>query len=309
MSDEINIPVNIPTDENGLIGRECLECKQYFKLKPGTGLPTSHCHCPYCEYEGDAETFWTPAQIEYAKSIAFNEVVDRVIKPSFDKLNNSLKELERKTRNSFIQFKVKTQTDNLRLPIKYYDEMELETNVTCDSCGLKFAVYGVFARCPDCANLNAFLVFNKSIETTIKKLSIFTKPDIPSEITEDSFKHIISDCISAFDALGKELIRKKPELFHGKSKNLFQNLFLLNEGIDDFIQQTHSDYNFLLKMFQVRHLFEHNMGVVDHDFIRKVPGYSSLIGKKYKTDEKEIQNFIGGMKELGEIIEKYFRSN
>ena len=263
MSDKVSIPVSIPTDENGLLGRECLECERYFKLKPGTGLPTSHCHCPYCEYEGDTKTFWTPAQIEYAQSIALNEVVDKFLKPSLDSLVKSFKDLERVTRNSFIQFKVTTSNTNLNLPIKYYDEFELETNVICDSCGLEFAVYGVFARCPDCTNLNAFLIYRKSIETAVKKLAIFMKPEIPVEIRNDSFKFILSDCIASFDALGKELRNKKSELFPDKPKNLFQNLFQLNRGIGDIISQEHSNFNFLLKIFQVRHLYEHNMGVID----------------------------------------------
>ncbi|MDZ7792117.1 MAG: hypothetical protein U5P10_00065 [Spirochaetia bacterium] len=64
VSDNIEISVPFPTDEDGMLGRECLECEEYFKIKPGTGLETTYCHCPYCEYEGEADTFWTPEQIE-----------------------------------------------------------------------------------------------------------------------------------------------------------------------------------------------------------------------------------------------------
>lgn len=308
MGDEISIPVNIITDENGLLGRECLECKKYFKLKPGTGLPTNHCHCPYCDYEGDADTFWTPAQIEYAQSIAMNQFLAQKMKPSLDKLAISIKDLERKTRNSFIQFKVTTNTLDLKLPVKHYDELELETHVVCNSCGLEFAVYGVFARCPDCTNLNAFLIFSKSIETAEKKLSIFTKPEIPDDIRNGSYKHIISDCVSAFDALGKELRNRKPSIFPKRPRNLFQNLYLLNDGINNFIASKHSNFKFLLKIFQVRHLYEHNMGVVDQDFAEKIPGQTNLIGKKYNLQLNEVVEFISCMFELKTIIEEYFET-
>ena len=157
---DIQIPVTIPYDENGMLGRECLECKQYFKLKPGTGLPTDYVHCPYCEYEGKNDTFWTPAQLEYAKSVAFNQAFNQIIKPSLDKLNKSFKDLERSTRNSLIQIKVTTPNISNNFPIKYYSEEELETNLTCDNCGLVFSVYGVFARCPDCSETNAFLIYD-----------------------------------------------------------------------------------------------------------------------------------------------------
>jgi len=38
MDDEIRLKVTLPTDDEGMVGRECPQCKQYFKIKPGTGL-------------------------------------------------------------------------------------------------------------------------------------------------------------------------------------------------------------------------------------------------------------------------------
>ena len=76
------IPVTIPVDEDGMLGRECLECKQYFKIKPRAGLPTSLCHCPYCEYEGSADKFWTQDQLEYARIMAINQAINKTINPS-----------------------------------------------------------------------------------------------------------------------------------------------------------------------------------------------------------------------------------
>ena len=309
MSDENIVSVELPKDENGLIGRECINCKNYFKLKLGTGLPTNQCHCPYCDYEGDTGTFITPAQLEYAKSIAINQAIDQLLKPSLDKLAKSFKDLERKTRNSFIQFKGTTNNFNLKLPVKYYNELELETYVKCDSCGLEFAIYGVFARCTDCTNLNAFLIYKKSIETAYNKLSIFTKPEVPGDIRNDSYKHIISDCVSAFDALGKELRRKKPEIFPNRPKNLFQSLYLLNNGINNYLSSKHSNFDFLLLFFQVRHIYEHNMGVIDQDFSDKIPGHTNLIGRIYKIQQNDIKQFIEDMIDLGSIIEDYFYSD
>jgi hypothetical protein len=307
MGDTIQVSVKIPLDDDGMLGRECLECKKYFKLKPGTGLPTDHCHCPYCEYEGKSNTFWTPEQLEYAKSVGLNQVFRTHIKPSLDRLTDSLKSLERSSRNSLLKISVKTSGHDHFFPIKYYSEEELETKLTCDSCGLVFSIYGVFAHCPDCKELNAFLIFDKSIEVTEKQFEIFTKPEVPSELKVQSFSSILSHCVSAFDGLGKELKKRKPALYPEKPKNLFQNLHLLNEHLKHLISDKHSNYPLLFKMFQVRHLFEHNMGVVDEDFIKKVPQYSSSLGRKYALDEIELKNFITHIKELGEIIKADFK--
>ena len=38
--------------------------------------------------------------------------------------------------------------------------------------GLHFAVYGVFATCPDCTGMNATAVFHKSMEAARRRLSL-----------------------------------------------------------------------------------------------------------------------------------------
>lgn len=301
---DLNVSVNIPLDENGMMGRECLECEQYFKLKPGTGLETSHCHCPYCDYEGGADTFWTQAQLEYAKSIAVQQAFNKIIKPQLDKLTNSFKQLERNSRNSLIQIKVKTSGNNFSFPIKYYSESELETNLTCDNCGLEFAIYGVFSNCPDCNMSNAFLIYDKSIEVIRKKLEIFSKPEIAEDIIEISLNSILTSTISAFDGLGKELRSIKPDHYPSKPRNLFQNIYVLNEKMDNLIAERHSDFNKLIKYFQIRHVIEHNMAVVDSDCIEKAPELSHMKGRKYKLSISELDDFINSMTELGTIIKE-----
>ena len=63
------------------------------------------------------------------------------------------------------------------------------------------------------------------------------------------------------------------------------------------------DFEFIQLMFQVRHIFEHNMGVVDNDFIKKIPTLNHLFGRKYNLKISEIEKFILVMEDLGNIIE------
>jgi len=153
------------------------------------------------------------------------------------------------------------------------------------------------------------LIYSKSLEITEKQIAIFQKPDIPREIKSNSLKFNLSDCISSFDGLGKELRRKKPELYPERPKNLFQNIYALNQSLDNLISAKHSDFSFLQKMFQVRHLYEHNMGVIDENFINKINGYSSKLGMKYNLSIDEVILFVNKMKELGEIIKDHYESN
>jgi hypothetical protein len=290
------IRITIPTDGQGMIGRECLKCKQYFKLKPGTGLPTSYCHCPYCDYEGNADTFWTPEQVEYANSIAEKEAYHQIVEPFLDNIGDMFKDLERKTRDGFLQIKVTQTRDTPYFPIKTYNEKKLETYVTCDNCKLQFAVYGVFATCPDCKQLNAFTVFKKSIEVTQKLLDFVDTAELTEEMKDVQFKSILSNSISVFDGLGKALKQKYSDRFPDRPKNLFQNFTELNNVLSSVFGLTLSsdiiEFGFLVKMFQVRHIYEHNYGVVDEECIKKIPSLRTLKGRKYKLNKSEIEKFL-----------------
>jgi len=299
--------ISIPKDDDGFIGRECLECKRYFKLRLGTGLPTQHCHCPYCEYEGDQNTFWTQDQLDYAQSVGKQIAYEQFVEPLLDDLAKSFKKLESSTRGGFLQIKVNTTRTKPFFPIKYYNESELETHLTCDNCRLEFAIYGVFSRCPDCSQLNAFSVFQKSIEVCKKQIELFSLFQNDKDVELANLKFILGNAISSFDGLGKELRKKLDGKFPDKPKNLFQNIdelekiLLQNFNLD--IKTNLSNFLFLRQMFQVRHIFEHNMGVIDADFIKKVPSLSHLVDRKYPLTLNEVQLFLNLLTDLGKIIE------
>lgn len=300
---EVRIPITFPTDEKGLTGRECPFCEKYFKVKFGTGLPTQECYCPYCSEKAGHDQFWTKAQLEYATSVAANKVLG----PELRKLERSLKELERSTRGGFIQFKVESR--GMDFPIKYYREKDLETQLICDNCGLEFAIYGVFANCPDCNRLNALVVFSKSIEVSKKKIELLNNLDpAEAELRKAILEDGLSSGVSAFDAFGKALRTKYPDILDKGPRNLFQNLRALSDclrgslgkSLPDLIRK--GEFEFLQKMFQVRHIYEHNMGVVDDDFIRIVPEAAQLKGRIFELKKEDINSLLNKLKAAGKNI-------
>jgi len=303
MSD-ITVQIKFPTDENGMIGRECLKCERYFKLKPGTGLPIDTTNCPYCDYAGSSNTFYTTDQNEYIRSVATKEAYEKILRPAIDKM---LTNLEQSTRSSkYVKITVNRSGTKKFFPIKYYDEKELETHVTCDNCSLEFAIYGVFGRCPDCADLNAFTIYAKSLEVTKRQIDLFEAETNDNQIRENNLKFILANLVGTFDALGKELRRHKPEVFPDKPKNLFQNIEKLNEILNNKLQESLSDFEFLYLIFQVRHIYEHNMGVIDDDFVRRLPKFTPYKGQKYTLEKTEIVKFIDAMYTMGNFFKTQF---
>lgn len=307
MNDTTQIKISIPTDEDGLVGRQCPKCNGYFKIKFGTGLPTSDHICPYCEHKAGSNQFLTEEQNEYIKSI----ITKKFIEPAIHDLNASFKKLE-KSSSKFLKIKVKV--NNVSFPIKYYQEKLLETEVTCDNCGLVFSIYGVFSNCPDCGKLNSLLILKRSLESCKKRIKLSETLEA-AEISEDLVSDALEKSVSSFDSFGKSLIRKYSTIFPKKSKNLFQNLQLLEESLKNNFHKDIKDYlgqertELVRKMFQVRHIQTHNAGVIDEDFVKKVPYYLSKIGRKYKLDKSEINTFIENIDELAEKIINSLESN
>jgi predicted RNA-binding Zn-ribbon protein involved in translation (DUF1610 family) len=299
---EFNVP--FPTDEHGFFGRECPSCNMYFKLKPVTDFTTTQGICPYCGYTIELQDFITQDQREYLESIAANEF----LVPLLRDFASSLKRLETSS-NDFVQIKVNTNIP--KFPIRYYQEMVLETDVTCDTCGLIFSIYGVFSNCPACGKLNARVIYQKSLDASSKKLVLAGDATIDEEIKYELIKDALTGTVSAFDALGKAL-RTKHTVIPAKPPNLFQNFLALDKVLANLtgknISQilTVTDSDFLLLMFQVRHIYEHNAGVTDSDFVSKLPAYSGQLRRKFPLEKDHVSLFIALMRKLGDEIYNEF---
>lgn len=306
MNDDFNMTISLPVGEDGMIGRQCSECHTYFKLKPGTGLTDIETTaCPYCEFQGESEEFHTAAQIEYAKSIAVN----RVVGPALLDLKRSFKKLERFSRGSMIRFKFKSS--GFSLPVKYYSELDLETTVECDNCSLLFAVYGVFAVCPDCLRPNSMSMFKKSMVVARKRLAILENiPADEGDLQEGILIDSISAAVSTFDSLGKRLRQEYPEILPSKPRNLFQNIealeFALRDSIGLNLQSMIGETNYIALnyMFQVRNIWIHNFGEADQDFIKKTKSPSSILGEKVVPIKSEVEMLFDVVEKIGLEVRK-----
>jgi hypothetical protein len=141
-----------------------------------------------------------------------------------------LKGIERATSGGLIQIRVEVRDGWRSIPLALYREREVETDITCEACGLEFAVYGVFAACPDCKGMNASTVFHKSMEAASKRL-ILLDGDLDAEIAEALLSDALVSAVGAFDAVGKELRRRFPSLLPSRPRNLFQNIDALSTAL------------------------------------------------------------------------------
>lgn len=298
--------ISLPTDENGMTSRECPECKFIFKIKLGTGLKGNNlpCHCPYCGWIDDMSQFNTLDQIEYAKSVAINQIMG-ALQREFQQWG---RELENSTRNSFIKMKVDFNSSPHH--IQYYQEKQLETYVTCEVCTLEYAIYGVFAFCPDCGTHNSSQILNKNMELVQKEIVLANTLD-DKELSSNLIQDALENAVSAFDGFGRatSLAFADKSSEENQAKEIsFQNIFSARKrikalfGIDFASSINATEWETITRCFQKRHLLAHKMGVIDEEYIEKAKDTTAQLGRKITVSQNEVIEVLRLLKIIGKDL-------
>jgi hypothetical protein len=300
--------IPLPTDDDGLVGRECPEpsCLGYFKVRFGTGLTGRNlpCHCPYCGQEAPQNNFWTPEQLAYIRSQAKRTIAEAI--------GRDLKQLEfdQPARGPFgisVSMKLVPGTP---IPIRYYREKALETPVTCSSCTLDYAIYGLFAFCPDCGTHNSKQILEKNLSMVGRQVALADKAE-DAAFRRHLLEDALENCVSSLDGFGRETCRVRAARSTAPDKCdrvSFQNLARvaerLNElfGIDlpsaletDLWKRAHLG-------FMKRHLVSHRAGVVDQKYIDETQDTTAVVGRLIPLGSGEIIQLADATMEIGSMV-------
>jgi predicted nucleic acid-binding Zn-ribbon protein len=208
--DEYQFSIELPTDEDGMLGRECVssECSPgYFKVRPGTGITEGHLEafCPYCRHSGEPREFTTKAQMEYAKSLVMREAQQG--------LNHMVKKAlgigpsgRKKMGGGFISMELSYKPGTPR-PVPRPLEEELRRDVVCPNCGLQHAVFGLATWCPDCG-MDIFLSHVaeefKAVERVIAAVGD-RRANLGARIAARDIENALEDTVSIFEAVMKAI--------------------------------------------------------------------------------------------------------
>lgn len=291
-SDEYQMSIDIPTDEDGMFGRECPHenCSPgYFKVKPGTGITEDHekAFCPYCRKEDEPGGFTTQAQQDYAIALVENEVikgVNQMIEKSFGFGPSKKKKMGGDLLSVEMSYKPSKERNKPRL-----FEEELRRDVTCSNCGLEHSVFGLATWCPDCGK-DIFLIHVYSELNVVKRmLSVIDTrfAELGSRVAGKDVENALEDTVSIFEAVLKIITDRYLsrdgmnsdeiiEVIQKKVRNKYQNTrlagvtFLEQVGIDLYEGISEIDLDLLRVTFEKRHPITHNLGIVDRKYIERV---------------------------------------
>jgi hypothetical protein len=186
------------------------------------------------------------------------------------------------------------------VPIRWYREKNLETEIICDQCGLRYAIYGVFAWCPDCGIHNSLQILTKNLELATRKLAL--AESVKSDLAEMVVTDALAGIVSGFDGFGRELCSD------GENKASFQSL----EGGRKRVQQrfgfdmadavTEEEWRSACRSFQKRHLIAHRMGVVDEEYVQKACDATAVVGRKVMLAPEEVTALVGIVERIGKRL-------
>jgi hypothetical protein len=315
MSDIYNISVPLRLDEQGMVGRECNnpDCKKYFKVRPGAGIADNPIRfCPYCGYKGNSREFFTEEQIEYAKSIAFRHVTDMI--------GQKLKKIERHSFKGPL-FSLDIKIKLTPTPIRYYAEKQLQEDVICENCRCEYAIYGMFAVCPDCGEHNLLQIFAKNLDLVKKQVELENElykkfgetnrkdiddlmKDLRSKLIEDACENTVTVFETFCKQVYNQSIAKAVNPSMLLSGNPFQSvdktkdIFLSQFNLDILSCLSQSEIDNLYLLFNKRHILTHNSGIIDKKFLRNTGLQKDILNHKIEISKTEVISVLESLRKI-----------
>ena len=269
--------ISFPTD-NGYFGRKCnsIDCKKYFKIN--SDQIKDEMHCPYCGSKFKSDELWTDDQNEYIENVAtdigqniFNEML-----------------------NEFVQgVDGMTFTEGKRDPVPSpKKEKKVDTEIVCPDCETEFQVFGIFGFCPNCGEEN-IMIYDANIKIIKRE---FEKSNNPNR----SLRHAYKDLVSTFEFYCKSAANKL-DIGYTNFQEIkgTRKLFKKSEHkIDIYIGISDSEKIDVKRVFQKRHAYEHNGGIITDRYIKEIPEDRNLLGEKAELSYEEFQKGSDIVKKL-----------
>lgn len=307
--DEYRFSIDIPTDSDGFIGRECIneDCSPgYFKVRPGTGIVNDQVEafCPYCKSSGDPSDFATKAQVQYAKDIALREAqesVDRLVRNAFG-IGPSGK---KKMGGGFLSLELSYKPSRPRHVSRPFEE-ELRRDIVCPGCSLDHAVFGLAIWCPDCGRD----IFLSHIEKEFEVIRLIMdeienrREKLGARIAGRDIENCLEDIVSIFEAVMKfitqryllqsgENVSSAKEIIEKKIRNRYQSIpqaaksFEKFTGMQLYQDIDQEDVESLASAFEKRHPIAHNLGIIDRKYLQRAMT-GELEGREIRLNKQEV---------------------
>lgn len=296
--------MKIVPDEDGYLDKECPNdmCLSKFKVQSDDWVDRIQDHdayCPFCGFQADYEQWFTTEQIEQAKGQA--------VEYAGSLIGKSLKKDSRRG-----GFKYKGNTHFYNLPAKTLEIMQQK--ITCEECGFRYAVIGSAYYCPCCGKNTSTRTYLAMIEKTrasVESIDIIRNSISDRDDAERCCETLLTGALNELVVTVQRVCESvyKERVPEAKLRaNIFQSLDqgsklweeLTGQGYQDWL--TDEEYTTLRTCFQRRHLFDHQAGIVDKQYIDRSGDNSYREGQRIKLNKNDLLRYISATESLCEKV-------
>lgn len=261
--------------ENGFLGRECnaSDCRRYFKVHADS--IRAEMHCPYCGERFPNDQLWTRDQLDYARQKVVQEVMPLVEQEVRHIFRNAF---QGKKGWTFKPGAPTLRKANPRLP----KERNVDSELVCPECQARFQVDGIFGYCPGCRAENLRLYD--------ANLGIIKREVLAAENPTRALRHAYNDLVSTFETFSRrEAARYGIDVGRFQNLDHTRHLFRQSLLVDVFEGLEPEQIRMLKRIFEKRHVHEHNGGIVSDRYVVEIPEDAHLLGKPAPLSLEELE--------------------
>lgn len=290
------IPVWMISDREGLFGRTCPECKSYFR----SDCVTEDTACPYCGHLDNCLAFTTPNQQVFITQYC------KLFIDALEQQKDLIVDL-----NEFIDSLV----DNK--PKWIYSEERQQNRFSCKNCGTIVDVLGDYAGCPKCGRRNYKEVIEAKFDELERQFQNSFENLEGRHEREVEWEKLLR-CVSEFEAMSNDLrahllkLPTTPKRRADLSNLSFQRILRANDDLNNWFGFeilkciSPEDRDFMNKMFNRRHVFTHNAGKVDQEYLNYTGDTTVRLNEKIRLRSSEIKRLIPLVRQAANnLIEGY----
>lgn len=283
------------SDDQGFFGRSCPSCKSYFR----TSGVSSKTNCPYCGYQDTLINFCTDNQKEFVRTF---------VKASMDAVASG------KTTAINLDDLAQSLPSNSKSPWVYKEETQ-QTRFGCSSCKMETDILGEFGICPNCGLHNCEQIMEQKLTSLETKFAEAEQTIEDRHEREVEWERLLR-CVSEFEGLANELkkfLLKNP-MTDKRRADLnslsFQRILNANDRMNDWFGfqilegVNLDDRAFVNIMFNKRHLFTHNNGRVDQEYLDNTGDTKLRLNELVRFRSKEIKRLLPLIRQMSNNLTK-----
>lgn len=285
-----SIPILVASDIEGRFGHNCPSCDQYWR----SGSHPNN--CPYCGIFAASFQFLSKSQLRYVQ-VYCQKWEEAYFADAGSEHVIDLDEIAEATLRG------------IEKPDFYISEQRQQTLLRCASCGEFNDILGRFGHCSNCYTRNDFAVLRDEIVPSIRNdLNAGHPPARCLQHAVSSFETILKNY---FRRLGEE-VHLIPERLDRLTKKNFRNWDAINamlaENFGFKVKEVfdETEWQKCQQLFQRRHVYEHNGGIVDQEYIDLTGDTSVRVGQLISETPHDVHMLLSAITKFVKVVHAGF---